>query len=157
MEFECWIGPNRRDSLKQKVDKLLNKQLPLLSNKHTVEILKAKSLQFSNLSKSQSVCFLGQLYVPFKDYVPNQKFEFGLANGFYIHFDDLSNFGESEWFVPHHKVDWLLSPTLSVSWLSTDQLITKLKEHYARGSNPLCWMKDQSGNLFKCFVVNWYN
>lgn len=154
-EFECWIGPNRRDSLKQKVEKLRAKQLPLFFNKVTIDYLEGKVPNFSKLEKSQSVCFLGQLYVPYADYENKTDFKYGRVDGFYIHYENLSDFDQAEWFLPSSKVNWLLSPFLEVDWISTFQLSPILNKYYQKDSNPLCWMKHPNGLLYKCFVVNW--
>ena len=62
-EIEHWIGPNRNDSMIQKLDKLKKKQLPLLYNKFTKPLL--NSLKLNVDSVEQKVCFKAQLFIPF--------------------------------------------------------------------------------------------
>lgn len=156
-EFHCWIGPNRRDSLSQKSLKLINKQLPLLNKESTTKYINTLIENFGLLDKEQYVTFLAQLYVSYEDFIKNLKYDLGKPDGFYLHFLDLNKFEDNIWFVPETKLDWLISPISDVSWIDTESLKSILEEHHKNMSNPLCWMRDRSGNLFKCFVVNWLN
>ncbi len=154
-EFECWIGPNRRDSLQQKAAKIQRKQLPLLHMPETHQLLSKIIKDYAQLTLQQSVCILGQLYVPLQEYPQKKNYQYGTVDGFYIYFDELSQFSECLWWIPPTKKDWLLSPTPKVDWLSTEEFKVKLQVHYASDSNPLCWVKHPDGTLEKCFVVNW--
>lgn len=154
-EFHCWIGPNRRDSLAQKVDKLKSKQLPLLFNEQTTSLLQKPIKNYDQLTKFQEVAFMAQLYAPYSDYLSKKRFHYGQPDGFYIHFNALDQFQNTEWYVPASKLDWILHPHLNVVWMDQNALKSVLQKHYDRNSNPLCWMKDANGELFKCFVVNW--
>lgn len=154
-EFECWIGPNRRDALQYKVDKLLKKQLPLFWQPETVALLRKKIENFDVLERQQSVCFLGQLYVPLESFQNQESFLYGEPDGFYIYEKELNQFEGVQWYIPHSKIDWILSPILSVEWMETSTFIIALKAYHIKSSNPLCWMKTPNNELFKCFVVNW--
>lgn len=154
-EFFCWIGPNRRDSLAQKVEKLKTKQLPLLFEQQTTTLLKEQISNFDQLEKQHAVTFLAQLYVPYSEYIAKANYQYGQPDGFYILISELVLFPNVEWFVPNAKTDWILQPCLNVNWMDQKALKIVLQAHYSRESNPLCWMKDQNGELFKCFIVNW--
>ena len=58
-EMERWIGPNRNDSLVKKLQKLKEKQFPLLYNPQTESQL---GLEVNNIKKS--MLFQAQLFVP---------------------------------------------------------------------------------------------
>lgn len=154
-EFECWVGPNRRDALHQKVAKLKQKQLPLLYHEETIAQLGQNILGFNSLDKRQEVCFLGQLYVPFEAYKQDKTYSYGNANGFYIHYSQLEEVKACNWYIPSTKIDWLLSPIQEVEWIQTEEFQKALLAHYARQSNPLCWIRFPNGRIEKCFVVNW--
>lgn len=154
-EFGCWIGPNRRDSLKHKVDKLLSKQLPLFWQSETKELLREEIKNFEILEKQQSVCFAGQLYVPLERFQKQEKFLYGIPDGFYIRKKELDQLEAMQWHIPSSKTDWLNSPTLSVEWLKTRAFVSNLKAYHEKDSNPLCWLKTPEDKLYKCFVVNW--
>ncbi len=64
-EVEHFIGPNRKDSLVEKLDKLKEKQLPLLYSNECVSYLKSINLQSSEIE--QQVYFKGQLFIPFSN------------------------------------------------------------------------------------------
>lgn len=154
-KFNCWIGPNRRDSLSQKVEKLKLKQLPLLFNEHTTSLLQNTVQNYNELTKLQQVAFMAQLYVPYSDYIAKNICNYGQPDGFYIYFAELDQFPDAEWYVPASKLDWILHLHSNVDWMDQNALKVALHKHYSRDSNPLCWMKTPNGELFKCFVVNW--
>lgn len=62
IEVNNWIGPNRNDSLKEKLDKLKNKQFPLLY--HNVAKLKFNKIEIKEVA--QELCFLVSLFIPFE-------------------------------------------------------------------------------------------
>jgi len=61
-EIEHWIGPNRKDSLLEKLTKLKEKQLPLLHHKSTQTVL--QKLNVDSTKMVQQVYFKAQLFVP---------------------------------------------------------------------------------------------
>jgi len=60
--IDNWIGPNRKDTLKEKINKLKNKQFPLLYHKCTLSRL--NNIVVKDLS--QALCFLVSLFIPYK-------------------------------------------------------------------------------------------
>jgi hypothetical protein len=154
-EYTAWIGPNRRDALHQKVEKLKTKQLPLFNHPITQNLLSHRIVNFSELPREQQVCFMAQLYVHLKQFEAKTTVNYGTPKGFYIHYDELSQFEEAQWHIPSSKTDWMVDPMDNVKWLTTAALRTHLQKHYDRDSNPLCWIKAADGKLNKCFVVNW--
>ena len=63
-ELAHWIGPNRKDSLVEKLTKLKEKQLPLVYKEQTIPLLKSLNLNSENIQ--QQVYFKAQLFVPFQ-------------------------------------------------------------------------------------------
>ena len=57
-----WIGPNRNDSLKEKLDKLKTKQFPLLYQ----DCARARFKEIDIDAIDQTLCFLVSLFVPFE-------------------------------------------------------------------------------------------
>ena len=152
-EIERWIGPNRRDSFIQKVDKLSKKQLPLLHHPKTEPYL--KELKLSSKTIKQQVYFKAQLFVPLSDFGN----EFPVINnsciqGFYIYFNDLQMFNDCKFYIPN-KHDWLIIPHTNVNWLSYNRYVDVLKTYIDQKNAPLCWLKKRNGELFKFFVVWW--
>ncbi|WP_439131632.1 DUF1853 family protein [Polaribacter sp.] len=152
-EIEHCIGPNRKDSLKEKLTKLKKKQLPLLYAAECREFL--KSLHLNSESMEQKVCFKAQLFVPFS----NRKIQFTTLNnhcisGFYINLKQLSNFIDCKFYIPDKK-DWLVVPHTHVDWLNFDRFQENMKEYLNRKFSPLCWLKFKNGTIEKVFLVWW--
>lgn len=152
-ELEHWIGPNRKDSLQQKLDKLKNKQLPLLYKKESIPLLKQLNLDINKIQ--QKVFFKAQLFVP----LANQNVVFNQLNsdcvtGFYINHKELKLFSDCKFFIPK-KIDWLLEPNSNVDWLSYSYFENQVFEILHQKTAPLCWMKKQNGEISKFFIVWW--
>ena len=152
-ELNRWIGPNRNDSLVQKLDKLKKKQLPLLFQPETAKIL--NDLNLKSAEFKQKVCFKAQLFVPFQSL--NSSFQLvnnDCIKGFYIHRKDLSLFANHTYYVPS-RLDWLVDPHPDVDWISTEVFQNEISELLTSKKSPLCWMKSTQGNIQKFFVVWW--
>lgn len=152
-ETEHWIGPNRRDSLIQKLTKLKEKQLPLLYSNPTKKYLEAVDLNSNNIT--QQVYFKAQLFVPLKSY--NQSFS-EINNeciyGFYVYPNELNQFINCKFYIPS-KHNWLVNPHSNVSWLNYEVFKNKLQLFLEEENAPLCWLKKTNGELLKFFVVWW--
>lgn len=152
-EIAHWIGPNRKDSFKQKLDKLVNKQLPILYNTKTKPLIETLGLSLEEIA--QQVYFKGQLFVPYKKY--GEKFEAVNNNcieGFYIYLKDLLVFKEAKFYIPT-KRNWLVKPHTVVDWLNFDTFKNDIMKYMDTKNAPLCWMKKTNGELIKFFVVWW--
>ena len=152
-EIEHLIGPNRKDSLVEKLDKLKDKQLPLLYSNECVNYLKTINLEASKIE--QQVYFKGQLFIPFS--TPN--IQLSVLNqecivGFYINRKEIAQFKECKFFIPNKK-DWIVIPHKNVKWLTFKEFNQASEFYFERKSSPLCWVKKQNGELVKIFLVWW--
>ncbi|MDB2462589.1 DUF1853 family protein [Algibacter sp.] len=152
-EIEHFIGPNRKDSLIEKLTKLKDKQLPLLYSDVCKPYLDAFDLNTENIS--QQVYFKAQLFVPFN----NQDFKLKMLNtncivGFYANQNDLQNLEGCKFYIPNKK-DWLLQPHTHVSWLTFDAFTARTKDYFEQQFSTLCWVKFNTGELKKMFLVWW--
>ncbi|WP_299621434.1 DUF1853 family protein [uncultured Tenacibaculum sp.] len=152
-EIDHWIGPNRNDSFRQKHDKLIQKQLPLLYHEKTVEAISKYNLDPRDII--QKVYFKAQLYPHLNDY----KKEFPIINnecieGFYIYRKELKEYANAKFYIPT-KHNWLVKPHYDVGWLNYDTFEEKLDIFLQKKSSPLCWLKKANGELFKIFIVWW--
>jgi hypothetical protein len=150
-ELEHWIGPNRNDSLHQKVEKLSTKQLPLLFKNET-----KKYIDLDIEIIQQKVLFKAQLFVPYS----NQNIEFDQLNpdcfaGFYINKEELEQFTSAKFYIPT-KLDWLVQPHSNVPWLTYNQFKEETDELLKGKKSPLCWMKQPNGEISKFFLVWWH-
>ncbi len=152
-EIDKWIGPNRNDSLKQKLTKLKTKQMALLYHPNTNKTL--SNLGYNLEMFDQKVHFKAQLFLPFGQ---NKRIIYEVnkscIRGFYITQDKLELFKENHFFLPR-KLDWLIDPHDSVLWLSYVEAKSFIALELHQSRSPLCWMKDPRGNFTKLFVVFW--
>ena len=152
-EIEHWIGPNKKDSLVQKLTKLKEKQLPLLYSKQCKSYLKELNLIPEEIE--QQLYFKAQLFVPLKEYGNN----FPVVNnkciiGFYITLKELEEFKECKFHIPN-KHDWLVTPHTNIDWLNFNLYTEKANIFLEEKRAPLCWIKHPNGKIIKFFVVWW--
>jgi hypothetical protein len=153
-EIEHFIGPNRKDSLVEKLNKLKDKQLPLLYSKKCSEYLESINLKVSEVE--QQVYFKAQLYV---SYNTNRSIQLSTLNptcicGFYINKKELEQFSDCKFYIPNKK-DWLLTAHKNVNWLNFKSFKEISNEYLSREFSPLCWIKKNNGELEKFFLVWW--
>jgi len=148
-----WIGPNRNDTLRYKLDKLKNKQFPLLYNAFTMPYL--RKYNFKQNEISQHICFKAQLFLPYYlqniDIWPLNK---NCISGFHISFTNIAIFTTFKFFLPE-KLDWLISPHNNIKWLNFEDTIVLLQHAIDRRKSPLVWLKDNNDSIKKCFVTWW--
>ena len=153
-ELARWIGPNRKDSFLEKVEKLKTRQLPLLHKNVTQEILNAK--QVSTRSITQQVCYKANLFVPRK--LQNKSFS-SINNdciiGFWIHFSEFKSdeFSQSKFFSPS-KQFWPVDPAKNDIWLSYSEIFPQIRSFIQQKRSPLLWMKTK--DTFERFFVVWW-
>lgn len=152
-EIDHFIGPNRKDSLQEKVNKLKNKQLPLLYSDECFNYLKTVNLAPKKIK--QQVYFKGQLFVPYSNQqIKLQQLNEACIVGFYIYFKDLEFFKDSKFYVPNKK-NWLINPHARVAWLSFDYFLLKATFFNQQKYSPLIWIKESNGIIRKAFLVWW--
>jgi hypothetical protein len=151
--LQYWIGPNRKDSLVEKLDKLQQKQLPLLYSKECLRYLQSIDLNVKDIE--QQVYFKAQLFVPFR---MNTAIESSINKdcivGFYIHQEELSQFKNAKFYIPSKK-DWLIIPHTNIDWLHYKDFVRESSTYLQRQFSPLCWIKTNTGELKKIFLVWW--
>ncbi len=149
-ELEHWIGPNNKDCLIYKLEKLRNKQLPLLHKEETQTYL--QSLGLHSKSIKQYVYFKAQLFIPFQ----SNKNTFQYINkacikGFYITQDQLHLFSNYSFYIPS-KYDWIMPINTNVEWIEYNTFKACIITCKNNNQAPLCWLKHPDGTLYKCFV-----
>ena len=152
-EIAHFIGPNRKDSLVEKLSKLKEKQLPLLYATACLEYLKTISLSSENIE--QQVYFKAQLFVPYADKeIQLQELNQNCVVGFYLNRHELHQFSDYKFYIPQKK-DWLVIPHENVNWQPYSHFTEKSNEYLERQFSPLCWLKKQNGEIEKFFLVWW--
>jgi len=152
-ELDKWVGPNKKDSLNQKLIKLKTKQLPRLFLPESIKILNDHNLKVDNLI--QQVNFKAQLFTPYS----SEKIVFDTINekcvaGFYVNYKDLDQFKDNTFFVPQ-KLDWLSSPIKDKDYVDLNTFEKSIGRQIKESRSPLCWMKTTEKEYKKFFVVWW--
>lgn len=152
-EIHCFIGPNKKDSLFEKLEKLKNKQLPLLYNTLTKSYLESFGIKFNSVK--QKVCFKAQLFVPYKEKdIQFKKVNNDCITGFYINKKELEDFKNCKFYIPTKK-DWLIDPYSNVVWLNFEKFKIENQLFIDRKFSPLFWVKHKNGEIEKAFLVWW--
>ncbi|WP_406685647.1 DUF1853 family protein [Seonamhaeicola sp. MEBiC1930] len=152
-EIDHFIGPNRKDSLIEKLVKLKDKQLPLLHFDACKPYLEALGLNAKNIT--QQVYFKAQLFLPFT----NQNIQLKELNnecvvGCYITKNELDHFKDHKFYIPEKK-DWLVTPYSNINWVTFESFKTTARNYCSEKYSTLFWIKFKNGVLKKMFLVWW--
>ena len=146
-----WIGPNRNDSLKEKLEKLKRKQFPLLyhnctkSTLNTIEVDKA----------SQALCLLASLFIPYEYKASFNPIYEKAIKGYYLNFKTFTSLDNSakNYYIPSKK-EWGMDPSENEIWTDFNgiekYIITSITEKQA----PLCWQKYK--DTYVAFFIVWW-
>ena len=153
IEIEQFIGPNKKDSLLQKLTKLQKQQLPLIYNKNTEQLL--SKLNLNAIEIEQKVLFKAQLFLPYNCEIPELKqLNSACVKGFYIPFNDLQILSKYKFYIPS-KINWLQEIQTQVNWLTFEAFLPKVTTIIEQKTSPLCWLKQPNGEDQKFFIVWW--
>jgi hypothetical protein len=146
-----WIGPNRNDSLIDKVEKLRSKQFPLLYHERTK--LSLTSIQINEVS--QALCLLASLYIPFEY---KEKISSVYQKGIKGYYLNLENFIAQHkpnkiYYLPAKK-DWGIDPANNSNWYDFNFIEKDLMANINEKQAPLCWQND-NGTTSEFFVIWW--
>lgn len=150
-----WIGPNRKDSFLQKMEKLNQKQFPLLHQSETRNFLKTLELNPENLI--QQTYFKAKLFLP-RAFEQNKipKINRECIAGYYLSFQEFDsvNYKDFKYLAPS-KQDWPIAPKFGEDWVSFSEIKDKIQSSFGRKKSPLIWMK-RSETEFTAFFVVWW-
>ncbi|MDT0643978.1 DUF1853 family protein [Zunongwangia sp. F363] len=154
-ELHRWIGPNRRDSLLQKVQKLRERQFPLLFRPETGNLLKSAKLKAGNIH--QQVCFKANLFLPKQfNYKKIAHLNKACIAGYWINFDAFKGEEyEKHKFYSPKKQDWPVNPSYGRTWVTYEQIQLQIASFISREKAPLVWMKKGDETYERFFVVWW--
>lgn len=148
-EINQWIGPNRKDSLAQKIHRIKNHQFKIIEKNTSKTILKEK-YSIDKIDK-QAVLFKAQLFVPYNYNTEDKQVE---VAGFYMNIEQLNLFEKDKFFIPS-KMDWFCIPHSDVQWKGHESILPKIKHELASNFSPMIWIKTKKGELHKAFIVWW--
>lgn len=152
-EILQWIGPNKKDSLYQKLNKIKTRQFPLLYQKETVSLLKRK-FNLDAEAIIQRTLFKSQLFIPKKEHVFFDSLNKNCISGYYYFSKDLPSFSECLFVIPD-KSAWPLSPDPQDIWIEYELAKEIILAHFEQHKSPMVWMQYPNGILEKCFFVWW--
>jgi len=146
-----WIGPNRNDSLKEKLEKLKTKQFPLLY--HNSAKSKFKNIDLGEVS--QALCFLVSLFVPFEYKSTLSPIYKKAIKGYYVNFETFVNFDHSAktYYIPPKK-EWGMAPSENENWTDFDEVEKYIKASIKEKQAPFVWQKYK--NSYAAFFIVWW-
>jgi hypothetical protein len=146
-----WIGPNRNDSLSEKLDKLKSKQFPLLYHSSTASNFDTIEIN----SVSQALCLLVSLFVPYEFKTKLSPVYDKAIKGYYINLETFISLDKpgKMYYLPSKK-EWGMEASENEIWTDykgiENQINTSIKEKQA----SLCWQK-YNGAYLSFFIVWW--
>ena len=150
-QINNWIGPNRNDSLKEKLDKVKNKQSPLLY--HPATQSKLDQLELSDVS--QQLCLLAYLFIPYQSETHFSTACYKAIKGYYLSIEDFIRLDHSEktYYLPL-KNEWGIDPSEHDNWKGFSDVYPHIKRSITGKQSLLCWQEHkESCSAF--FIVWW--
>lgn len=149
-----WVGPNRRDNLNYKLEKLKHKQLPLLYHTKTEQIL--ENYKFDIDSVKQHVLFKAQLFLPYGRHERQdiEPLNTSCISGYYLDFARFDLLQNALFCIPQ-KLEWLIEPNNNVQWLDFEMAKELISKSILSERSPMIWVKNRMGELKKCFITWW--
>lgn len=146
-----WIGPNRNDSLIEKLEKLKRKQFPLLYH----DSAQAEFNEIEINQVSQALCLLVSLFIPY-EYEASFGSDYEKAiKGFYLDFEGFCNLDNSAktYYLPPKK-EWGIDPSENEMWADFSDVEDQIKKSIQEKQAPLCWQKYK--NSYSAFFIVWW-
>jgi hypothetical protein len=146
-----WIGPNRNDSLKEKLEKLKTKQFPLLYHNRVKATVHAIEID----AVSQALCFLVSLFIPYEYKRTFSPIYEKAIRGYYVNMETFKRLDNAmkSYYLPLKK-EWGIDPSENEIWtdfIGIEKYIdTSINEKQA----PLCWQR-YKGSYIAFFIVWW--
>ncbi|MFT7343781.1 MAG: hypothetical protein ACI9XP_000356 [Lentimonas sp.] len=146
-----WIGPNRNDSLREKLDKLKSKQFPLLYDENTISFLNKVDMN----KVSQKLCLLASLFIPYDNKTKLNSAYQNAIKGYYLSFDLFKKLDNSEksYFLPTKK-EWGMDPSKSENWTDYHGVENQISINMEEKQAPMVWQKFNDEYLV-FFIVWW--
>jgi hypothetical protein len=146
-----WIGPNRNDSLKEKLEKLKRKQFPLLYHNCAKSTLKNIEVE----EAFQALCLLVSLFIPYENEASFSPIDEKAIKGYYLNYErfiSLDNPAKT-YYVPSKK-EWGMDPSENKTWTNFKGVEKYIKTSLNEKQAQLCWQKHKDSFL-EFFIVWW--
>lgn len=146
-----WIGPNRNDSLKEKLEKLKTKQFPLLYHNCTKETLHTIAIN----EVTQSLCLLVSLFIPYEYRAIFNPVYQKAIKGYYLNFEVFIKLDHptKSYYFPTKK-EWGMEPAENEIWTDFNSIEKKISDSLKEKQAVLCWQK-QNDSFLSFFIIWW--
>lgn len=154
-EYDQWIGAHRRDSLAQKLDKLLHHQFPLLHHPVAQSYLVDRNIPIDRVQPQLS--YKAALFLPFGETFPSHNtLNPACLRGYWL---DWATFlhqapQHAHYYLPP-KRHWAIAPELVNDWQSYEMILPVLEQALEAGQAPLCWLQRPDGQYAQWWLVPW--
>lgn len=149
------IGPNRKDRFYDKLQKIKNKQMPLLHTAEGAEVLLDHNIDHQDVE--HQCCFKAQLFYPYNSKIGYiGELNKDCLKGDWLRMDEFSNdeFRDSQYYIPP-KSEWVVQPHEDVLWKPHSDIIINVNESLGQERAPMIWQKDSNNKIRKRFIVWW--
>ena len=148
------MGPNRRDMFYTKLDKLREKQFPLLFHQSLIPYWETANID--PLDITQQCCFKAQLFTPYGKIASIRPLNTECIVGSWLSFDDFNaaEFKSYQFYIPR-KLEWVIAPHTDVPWARHFETLMEVNLRMVKESAPMVWMKSADETLSKLFIVWW--
>jgi hypothetical protein len=151
LEEQKWIGPNRKDTLFDKLEKVKLKQFPLLCKVETIQKLEALNIE---IPTSQELCLKAFLFLPKNMSAATFPKAFqDCIVGYYINPQDLEEDKEALYAIPTKK-EWLLPIETLTNWHTFPEIKKLIDEQLEMNKSPLIYKKTPH-KMERLFIVWW--
>lgn len=151
-EEEKWIGPNRKDRLYDKLEKVKLKQFPLLGKTETIQKLGELEIEIPTLQELSLKAFL---FIPKK--MKSNVFPKNYADCIVGHWIKHKDFAEEEknalYAIPTKK-QWLLPLETIANWYSFSEVKKEIEKQIKIKRSPLIYKK--TPHKTEHFFVVWW-
>lgn len=148
-DFTQWIGPNLKDRLDYKINKLKTHQLPMGRHTDILDKIGTENIE-------SYCCFKAKLFLNSKKQFKSQYLNADCISGHYLNFEDFKALRhENALFYVPEKVDWVCEAKQHTSWYNFDKAKTLLQPSIKDKRARLVWQKTPSGKILEYFVVWW--
>lgn len=146
-----WIGPNRNDSLKEKLEKLKQQQFPILYQNSTKSAFNAIEMD----KVHQALCFLVSLFVPYESKERFSPFYEKAIKGYYLNIETFISIDTSEktYYLPSKK-EWGMDPLENEDWTDFKGIEKSFNTSIKEKQAPLCWQKYKDS--YVAFFIVWW-
>ncbi|MGM0636256.1 MAG: DUF1853 family protein [Bacteroidota bacterium] len=142
-DLACWVGPNRKDFLVDKIHKLKTKQFPLIKSQQAKTILEEK-LDLSVERIQQEVCFKAMLFTPHhSNEIDNLTFEHinpeCITGEWFLYSSYLEILQAEDRFYIPKKTEWICLPHLDENYFDYKEFRSELAELKKTGRAVMVW------------------